>query len=338
MNLNKQLVNKEDLLNDVSDLDIYRCYCPELEIELGKRVLSPLREESNPSFGLFVGDDNQILFNDFLLGGGDCIKFVQLLYNESFFDAMSRIVVDFKLQDKYHHKDVVSKNIPPNKSLNKEELISKAGSSLIRKKSREWALRDANFWKPFGVTLRILRKYNVEPIDYVFINDKIIGCDDHTYCFIERKDDIETYKIYQPFNKKYKWLNNHNESVWQGWEQLPDTGETLIITKSLKDVMVIEALTGIPAVSLQAESVKPKDHIIEELKARFDNIFIWYDNDFDSETNWGREFGATLATEFNLIQIEIPDAFRIKDISDFAKIRGKEQAINLVKKLIELPF
>lgn len=337
MNLNKLEVTKQLLLNDVSDVDIYRCYAPTLDIELGKRQISPLREEGNASFALFAYK-NEILFKDFVLGGGDCIKFVQLMFNESFYDAMSRIIIDFKLTDKYIHKDINASHKPSRRKIDREDVMKKAGKSLIQIRSRKWLFSDMQFWVPYGINLDTLKKYNVKPLSYLFINDKIITCDRNTYAYIENKDDLITYKIYQPYKDDFKWINNHDESVWQGWAQLPKKGEQLIITKSLKDVMTIDNLTGIPAVSLQAESVHPKDHIIEELRKRFKTIWVWYDNDFDSETNWGRNFGKQLADDYNLIQIEIPDEYKIKDPSDFCVKKGEEKTIQLIKKLIEVPF
>lgn len=339
MNLNKKLVNKEDLLRDVSDLDVYRCYAPNIEISVGSPIISPLRPENNPSFGFFIGENNELLFNDFKLGGGDCIKFVQLMFGDTFFEAMSRIVIDFGLQDYYFYKDMQTNGAQaPKDKLSKEDLLKQASSRYIRKKSRKWNGQDLAFWLNYGITITTLKKYNVEPISHIFVNDKIITCDNHTYCFIEHKDGVETYKIYQPYKTDYKWISSHNESVWQGWAQLPERGDTLIITKSLKDLMVIDELTGIPAVSLQAEGVKPKQHIIDELKNRFKTIFIWYDNDFDKEVNWGKKFGGQLASEFDLIEIYIPDDYKIKDPSDFAKIKGVQETMDLIDSLTSVPF
>jgi hypothetical protein len=340
MNLNKKLVNKEDLLRDVDDVDIYSTYAPGIEIAIGKPILSPLREESSPSFGFFIGEGSEVLFNDFKLGGGDCIKFVQILFGYTFFEAMSRIVIDFDLTDKYYHKELDTKSpIKATKSLiDRNNLLKKAGSSLLRKRRRAWKQYDIDYWASYGINIKTLKKYKVEPVSHIFINEKIISCDKYAYCFKEHKDGAETYKIYQPFNKDFKWLNNHDDSVWQGWEQLPEKGDILIITKSLKDVMTINCLTGYPAISLQAESVKPKQHIIEELKERFQCIFIWYDNDYDKETNWGMQFGRALAAEFDLIHTYIPSAYSIKDPSDFAKIKGRREAKELIETLTSVPF
>jgi hypothetical protein len=338
MNLNKKLVDKDSLLRDVSDIEIYKCYAPSLDLELGKPTLSPLRDESNASFGLFLGESGEIFFNDFLLGGGDCIKFVQLMFGDTFFQAMSRIVIDFKLTDKYYYKEVDTNFNPSKVKIDREALLKSANTSLIRKRKRKWNSHDAEYWLQYGINKSILLEYNVEPVSHIFINKRIISCDNNTYCFIEKKDGKETYKIYQPYNKEYKWLNNHDESVWQGWEQLPEKGDVLIITKSLKDVMTIKAVTGIPAISLQAESVRPKPHIIEELKQRFSTIFIWYDNDYSAETNWGKKFGTALAEEFGLIPIFIPDEYRIKDPSDYYKRRGRDHTAMLIESLTNIPF
>ena len=339
MNLNKKLPTKKDLFQDVSDLDIYRCYIPQKDFEVGKPMLSPLREESNPSFGLFVGESNEIMFNDFLLGGGDCIKFVQLMFGDTFFEAVSRVIIDFELTDKYIYKDVDTNFTPKPKALDRDEILKKAKNTHLRKRKRDWTLRDLAYWRQYGITKEVLERYHVEPIDYLFVGDKVIKCDDHTYCFIEHKDGVETYKIYQPYNEDYKWINNHNDSVWQGWNQLPKRGEKLIITKSLKDVMTIVSVTGYPAVSLQAESVRPKQSVIDELKNRFEDIFLWYDNDFDKEVNWGRQFANKLAEEFNLVYVEIPDEFECKDVSDFYKKYGEKRTEELIEELLDsIPF
>ncbi len=338
MNLNKQLVEKDLLLRDVSDVDIYKCYAPDLDIELGKRQISPLREESRGSFALFASN-GEILFKDFVLGGGDCIRFVQMKYGYNFYEALSRIVIDFGLTDKYAHKDL-NTNSTPHKvgTVNRDNVMKEANKSLIQIKKRKWLIKDMHFWTPFGITLATLKKYNVVPLSHLFVNSNIISCGDHTYAFVEFKDGVETYKIYQPKVPEHKWINNHDESVWQGWAQLPEKGEIVIITKSLKDIMTIDSLTGIPAVSLQAESVHPKDHIIAELKERFAQVWVWYDNDFDSEENWGRNFGAKLASDYDLIQTEIPDEYKIKDPSDFCAKKGKEATKELITNLTAVPF
>ena len=101
--------------------------------------------------------------------------------------------------------------------------------------------------------------------------------------------------------------------------------------------MAIVNVTGIPAVSLQTETIIPKAKIINELKFRFDNIYLLYDNDYDKEINWGREFGLKLSEEFDLCQIEIDEEMKSKDFSDLVKNHGTKEAGEYLKSLLN-PF
>lgn len=321
INLNRKHVTKDLLLKEIDPIDIYRYYSGK-DISF-KGMLSPLRpKEQNKSFGYFIGESGELCFKDFVLGAGDCIKFVQLMFGYTYFEALSQIVIDFDLTNIFEYKNNLKKtNFKKDKSIifeDKKKLLDSANFSLGKSK-REWLIHDLIYWNTFGITLSTLKRYRVEPLKYVFINNTPIKTEKYAYCFIETKDKDETYKIYQPFSKEYKWINNHDSSVWQGWEQLPETGDKLIITKSLKDVMSIVDVLGIPAVSLQAESIKPKDHIIEELKSRFKNIYLLYDNDYDKDTNWGQEFAKVLINKYNFINLIIPDKFKSKDFSDLVK-------------------
>lgn len=339
MNLNKVTVSKEGLLKHIEDVDVYRFYTGQ-EVDLNTRISSPLRKDKNPSFGYFIGNSGELCFKDFVLGAGDFVKFVEWLFNLTFFEALSKIVIDFKLDEYFMYKHDIPKTegvYDPTNFSSRENLLKASQEFKLGKRSREFTAQDYAYWLGFGIPAETLEKYNVEAIDYLFVNSKPFYVNKYAYAYTEQKDDKTSFKIYQPFNDKFKWLNNHNDSVWQGWSQLPDTGKELVITKSLKDVMALDNIVGIPAVSLQSESVKPKEHIIDELKDRFNQIYLLYDNDFDKSTNWGRELGKKLATSFNLIQIEIPTRWQSKDFSDLVKTHGAETANKIFKSLI-IPF
>lgn len=339
LNNRKRLITKSDILNHYQDVDIYRKYLNQ-EIDIGKPILSPLMKDNKPSLSFFVGDNNEICFNDFRVGKGNFVKFVQLLFGLSYFDALSKIAVDFDLDKNYICKNLPKSNLTnsDNKFLSREEILSKVDSLHLGKRKRNWQLHDIEFWQQYGISLETLNKFNVEPLEYVFINEKIIKADKYCYCFIENKDGNQTYKIYQPFNKNYKWLNSHNDSVWQGWEQLPDNANELIITKSLKDVMTLYEVTGCSAVSLQSEGILPKHHVFSQLDTRFKTIYSLYDNDFDSEQNWGKIFGDRISREFGLIEMYIDDKYKSKDFSDLVKNVGKDKAKYILEHTMMLPF
>lgn len=339
--LNKQLVSKEGLLEYISDMDAYQFYTDKA-INIKGNMLSPLREEKRPSFSYYV-KNNEIYFKDFVLGGGDFVKFVELKYGLNYFEALSKIAIDFNIDDKFIVKNInrTTKNYNPNNySTNREKLLASANKVKIGRKVRDWKIQDLSFWNKFGINKNTLNLYNVEPISYIFLNDNPIVPDKYAYCFPEFKDKTVTYKIYQPYSENYKWLTNHNSSVWQGWRQLPEKGDILIITSSLKDVMSIIENTKYSSVALQNEGISPKKSVVKELHDRFETIYLLYDNDFDKEINWGRKYGEEISNKNRFFQIEIPDQYNSKDFTDLIKNIGKNNAVELLDKLIleYLPF
>ena len=73
---------------------------------------------------------------------------------------------------------------------------------------------------------------------------------------------------------------------------------------------------------------------IDELKKRFKNVFVLYDNDFNKEVNVGRIAGSKLAEQFGLKQIELPDYLHIKDSSDLCKRDGRNKVKTTINNLI----
>ena len=76
--------------------------------------------------------------------------------------------------------------------------------------------------------------------------------------------------------------------------------------------------------------------VINELKSRFTDIYILYDNDFQSEENHGRIYGKHLSTLFGLKQIEIPDKYKSKDPSDLCKNYGREVVKTVILTLLNI--
>lgn len=340
LNQNKEMISKAAILKYFTDIEIYRRYLHGQDVSIGTAMISPLRKETRPSFGFFIGESGEVCFKDHLLGGGDCIKFVQMLFGLTYFEALSKVAVDFELDGDFICKKMEKSNTEYVRSdyPSREEILSKVTPLKLGKNRRNWQAHDILYWQQFGISVETLEKFNVEAISFIHMNSKIFTADKHAYCFIEYKDGKETYKFYQPYSKDFKWINGHNDSVWQGWEQLPSKGHELIITKSLKDVMSLYEVTGIPAVSLQSENILPKHHVFQQLDSRFEVKYSLYDNDFDKETNWGRQFGDKIAGQFGLIPIYIPDEHKSKDFSDLVMNHGKDKAKYILEQTMILPF
>lgn len=329
--LTYSILSPELILSKVSEYDIFSHYIPNLE--LNKAINSPLRTDDIPSFSVFYASNlGKLIFHDFCTKEkGDCFVFVSKLYGLNYYDALRRVAFDMNL-------------IQGNGVLNNiHKSDYKYLSKLQKKKTRigikiqDFTQSDVTFWKQFGISVPTLKKYNVFSCTHIFLNDYIIVVNNKTnpaYAYLEAKDGIYTYKIYQPYNRQQRFLSNVDRSVWQGWTQLPAEGERLIITKSLKDVMSLTEVAGIPSVALQTETSDPKPHVINQLKDRFNKVYLLYDNDFNKEVNWGRLYGQEIASKYGITQIEIEDKYQSKDFSDMVKLHGADFSKQYINFLI----
>jgi hypothetical protein len=75
--------------------------------------------------------------------------------------------------------------------------------------------------------------------------------------------------------------------------------------------------------------------VVDELRSRFKEVFILYDNDFKSTINRGRVAGAKLADQTNFLQIEIPDGCETKDPSDYRDVFGGDALKEMILRLIK---
>ena len=319
INLNSFVYNeqitKDDILNVISQEEIYSFYTGE-EITSGVKINSPLRNDNVPSFAFYYhkNENNALMFYDFATKeSGDCIIFVRKLFGLGYKDTLFKITYDFKLS-------IVEITEERKKVIHSKKIVEKS-QVKIGIKSRKWKLRDANFWGSFGITKNTLNFYNVKPIEYVFFNGDPSKVDKCSYAYLELKDDKVSYKIYQPFNKHYKWMNNANYSVHQGYTQLPEKGDLLIITKSLKDVMSIKDVMGISSVGLQSESVMMKQSVMDEYKYRFTKVICLFDND-----KAGKRLSVDFAETYNIPYFFMPELPKVTDFSVLVKRIGIEKA------------
>jgi hypothetical protein len=334
-----KLPNQRRLLSFIAEEEIYSKYGAVITDQM---VSSPFREDKNPSFNLFRNKaDNALLFKDFTTGEvGNCFLFAKKMTGASSYpDLYTRITIDFGLQSEFQTNNSPMMLMTPPKLVKRAPQISVKEKLVVTVKQRLWAQRDADYWKrKYGLTRKQLEYCGVYPISHFFIGQSVTIADTLSYVYIERKDGKETYKVYQPFNNYgRKWINNNDNSVWELWSQMPDKGKKLIITSSRKDAMVVKSCfqsSVLTACSLQAESIIPKESVMNELKGRFPYISFLYDNDLTGTTNWGREFGEKLSNKFDIPQIEIPSLYKVKDISDFIEKYGFGPTHDVLIKLI----
>lgn len=319
-------VSLSEIRQKYSDDEIAEKY---LGVKVPCLVCSPFREDKRPSLSLYYSKAGNLCYKDFATNeGGNLYDFLSKLWHMSFNQTISKIASDTGVTETLVKRPVRS--------------LRKTTNSTLEVKIREWREYDVRFWSEFGISIEWLRYGDVYPITEMFFTKdgvtKIVPAEKYAYAYVERKDGVVTIKVYQPYSETMKWLSKHDSSVWDLWSKLPENGERLIITSSRKDALCLWANTGIPSLSLQGEGYIPKEHVVKQLKERFKDIYVLYDNDFQAvergEENHGRIFGKSLADMFGLIQIEIPDWYKSKDPSDLYKNWGKEVFITVMQSLI----
>lgn len=304
------------ILSKVTEYDIYAKYIGQFKV--GMIYNSPFRKDKNPSFGIYYSKrTKQLLFKDH--GTGECgnvIKFVSLFTGKTEYSDILSDIVD-KLNITNNTKLVSSKQyIPPTETV----------IGVVR---QEFTDVDINYWKQFNISINTLKKFNVNSIKYYLCNGIVKG----TY---KRENPMYAYKvynnfkIYRPLADKYtKWRNNLTDYDIQGYEQLPQKGDILFITKSMKDVMCLHEM-GYPAVSPSSESTfLPKD-VLEQLKTRFKRIIILFDRD-----TAGVKRSRKLSRETGLEAMFINKKFKAKDVSDAVKANSFEEIKNWLDETIE---
>jgi len=310
-----KIITKEDILKHVSQESIFSFYMEEDIFETGV-FNSPLREDKTPSFSLYFHKHHHdtLMWCDLATGeSGDFIVLVQKMFKLSYYDSLMKIAYDFGLS---------TFDVGTVKKLQSYTKIISKKTIELGVKLRKWKIKDKKYWSQFGITKETLKRFNVYPISHIFFNDNCIKAAEYAYVYVEFKDGIKSYKIYQPYEiKSKKWLNNADYSTHQGYEQLPKTGDILIITKSLKDVMSIHDVLDIPAIGLQSETVMMKMSVMEEYKSRFKRVFCLFDND-----EAGQQLANKFHETFNIPHFFMPDFLGVKDFSDLVKEVGLEEA------------
>lgn len=304
------------ILSRVTEYDIYAAYIGNFKV--GMIYNSPLRKDKTPSFGCFYSrKTKQLLFKDHGTGQcGNVIKFIELYTGITNYSDILKDIVE-KLKITNDTQLVSSKQYIP---------LTETVIGVVR---QEFTETDINYWKQFNISVETLRKFGVSSIKYYLCNGivkSIYKEDNPMYAY----KVYNHFKIYKPLADKYtKWRNNLTELDIQGFKQLPKTGNILIITKSMKDVMCLYEM-GIPAISPSSESTFIPDKILEQLKKRFKRIIILFDRD-EAGVKYLRKMSLKTGLEGMLVHKK----FKAKDISDAIKLNGFEKVKKWLYEEIE---
>ena len=328
-----------ELFEKYSEVKILTTVFPEI-ISIPCKINSPFRIDKHPSFSIYMDDDNHIRFKDF--GDSECkgslLDLLCMKWNCSFNQVFDKIL-EIMAKEEGGDVTIKSKTI---RTLTRKEVDE---LTQIQVAVRPWKDYDYEYWSSYGVEKQWLKYAEIYPISHKIIKkqDKDTGkikkyifpAEKYAYAFVERKDGNLSLKIYQPYSKNFKWCSKFDASVWSLWTKVPENGDNLIIGSSTKDCLNISCQLHIPAICMQGEGYWPKPQVMKELKRRYKKVIVFFDNDYTSEKNPGRNDSIKLANEFHLDRVEIPASYGAKDPSDLFKKYGKERYLEIMKEILD---
>jgi len=272
--------------------------------------------------------------------GGDAFAYVQLINNNcSLWEACKIINNDFDLK---FGKFIISLERP---------IIIQDYNHKVKEKriinvvNQNFTVDDLEWWTMYGISESTLNKYNVLSVKELYINSKLKRVYTRKYpiyaYFFPR---TKNYKIYIPNEDKWnKWDTNANND-WdiQGYDQLPEKGETIYITKSMKDVMVFKVMfdflgTPVDCIAPHAESINLSEKFITAIKERYKRIIIV--SDFDLA---GVKFAQQCRKKHDIQDCKFISTTRHfidgkmkvldKDISDYRMLHNRQKTLKLLEQ------
>jgi len=318
----KDYITKETILNHVSQEEMFERYSGEpISNEM---FCSKLRIDKSPGCRLHYSRANILYHVDYSKGEYlDVFSYVSSMFNIGFVDTLKHIGHDYGLINNYsiERLPVVPESAEYVKKASKER-------SKIDFEKRDWSVTDANYWGKYKISSEVLELFNVVPVKNAWINDSIWytnNISDPCYAYGFRNN--QEIKLYKPIGlKSTKWRNN-SDSV-QGFEQLKFKSNYVVITKSLKDVMVLYMM-GVEAVAVQSEGQVISKGTMDILKEKYKYIYVIFDNDRSGMRGMVKH-----VQEYDFVQCMMFPTDLGKDASDIIEVFSDE-IVNKIKNKIK---
>ena len=330
----------EKLLEEVSDIDIY-CSFSGIDLEIGKPISSPLRDDDNtPSFSLFIPTKirdprpEEVWWRDFAGGSGSVFKFVKQFASFHYnLELKTRKDIIKFIDDELELGMFGKIKKPREKHFIDYDKVKESKEILF--KSREFTRLDLFWWINYGIDKELLKMHDVRSILHLIDEDFTIKYTFKTYDLAFAYIIQDKVKIYCPYSVTFKWRNTCPFDYIIG-EKQAIRNDVLIITKSMKDILVFKTFINCDSIAPQAESVEFTPKVIGALKARYKHIFVVMDYDTAGITAaMNLEKCGFKVRWVSKEQVLINGKLKVKDkdISDYTKNKGIVAGLKRVKAM-----
>lgn len=307
----------DNVLNKISEYDIYKMYMPHQNWKINVVTYSPFRNEKNPSFiiGYRGGALRFVDFGDSSKKGG-CFDFVMMLFSISLREALMMVDRDFDLgimneSSTKNYERIVADYAQPTATSKRE--------FFIQVKTRKFTNEELAYWNGYYQDIDDLRANNVYSIDTVYLNKQKFPIKDTELRFGYLYEGH--WKIYRPFaDKKNKWMpNNVPITMMDGLDDIRDC-DVAFINKSKKDYMVMKKVFPC-CCAVQNEGMGCfSEENVAYIKENSDVQILSFDSD---ET--GVKNSQLITDKFGFDYCNVPRVYLeegIKDWADLARTHG----------------
>lgn len=360
----KRRLSKTDILSKVTQADIYSFYLSKFNheftvktieylAETGYKVSNPMRLDRNPSMGFRYVGKGKLKIRDFAgYIWGDCFDLVAYIINVNPNDKLGFIKVLKKIAYDLNIYTIPISEVEADEF--KVDIdIKKVRNSpyIIEPVIRDWNIFDMEYWNNRGISLRTLKAFHVYPVlsysamgatgftvRYTYTSDN--PC--YAYDGGLRSDGTHAWDLYFPKHREGmpKFIKSHNSLG--GLLTYNQKADILIIIKSLKDAMSIYEILSIYYSKYSVAFIVPMSESTPISKKHLDFLinnhsrtFVLYDFDRVGIINSNKIKRAYPITQlfFTNGRFNSHD-YGHKDYSDYYFKRGKRNALEIIKEVI----
>jgi hypothetical protein len=326
----------DQILQKITQQQIFE-FVLKKQFDFNDRYLSPFREDKRPDCRFEQRPDGTIVFVDF----GEkflhpnkthrsAFRMVMDKFNVTMHGAIRLLCKEFNLS--------ICKSDYSEEGIVKYDRMEKSFMPM-EYESKPFSRADIIHWSQFLIKPEHLLSDNSYAVrSFTVLKDgKLKQINIYQYCYVF--DFVDRKKFYQPYSIKYRFITNCDENNIGNFDNLPPSGEELIIQKSYKDHRVLRNLEwGLNVIWFQSEGCVPEREILVNLTQRFKLITIFYDNDVD-----GIIAAMKLCDIFNSIRqgccrmvhlpVFISRKLTWKDPGEFINKEGKQDLFTVLKQI-----
>lgn len=274
-----------DRLNHLLEngLKVYRHFLG--EVRPGKKILSPLRTEKDPSFSIYVNKSKNLYYwKDYGSGKfGDHWDFIKqktgLGFRECIHYAKENILAlgHFGIDEQRINRAALELAMQPKVTLEKER-------TKLFPVFRHWNQRDEAFFQ----SKNAMGCRDMEEAGYLPASEVEVVREDKKYVLFEKENSplyvicfpSGNFKIYRPLESAgRKWVSNvDREKDFYLFDRCTG-GEVLLITAGNRDCAAIRKHLKVDAFALLSETADLPVEVFVRIRSIYNKVFVLYDND-----------------------------------------------------------